>query len=126
MKDIFKLIFGLLIVVIIIGIGAKYFESFVTEETIQVNIAKIERINNHPDEDYFLVHTNDEIFENRNHYFHNKQDVKEINKLLRVGKAYEVSVVGYNFGIDLPFFSKYRNIIEVKKEIPVKKIRRLH
>lgn len=128
MKDIFRLIFGLLVVVIIIGFGAKFFESFVTEDIIEVTIKKIEVIDNKPDEKYYLIYTDKETLENRNHTFHNKVDSELIRKELLAGRAYKVRVVGYNLGFDLPFFSKYRNIVEVVQEIKLKKktLRRLN
>jgi hypothetical protein len=127
MRDLLKLVSGLIIVVALIVVGAIYFESFITEESVKIVVTKVETIQD-GNEKYYLIHSKDEVFENRHYRFHNKGDLDKIKNSLKIGKAYSIKVVGYNFGFQLPLSSKYRNIILVEKEIPIerKKIRRLN
>lgn len=113
MSDFIKLSFGLSIVVGIILFSALFFEKFVTEEKVKIRITKIEKKISEDGEEYSLIHTKEEIFENRNSYFHNKRNAKELASRLMVYNSYHVKVVGYNLGIKLPFFMEHRNIMKI-------------
>ncbi|MBN1299616.1 MAG: hypothetical protein JW995_00210 [Melioribacteraceae bacterium] len=117
MKDLFKLVAGLSVVIIVIIFGALYFESFVTTETLIIQINKIEEKTNPEGESYYLIHTPDEVFENRNNYFHQKENAVELAEQLKDKRKYEVEVVG--FGLDLPLFMEHRNIVNVIREIEI-------
>ncbi len=116
MFDFIKLLFGVLIVVTIIGFSMLIFEKFVTQKTVTIKVALVEKKTLKNGEVYYLIYTKNEIFENRNNYFHGKQNATELGINFRNGESYKVKVVGYNFGIKLPFFLKYRNIIDVAKD----------
>ncbi len=112
MSDFLKLFFGLGIVAGLIVLGALYFEKFLTEEEIIIEIEKVEQI--YKDEQlYYLVYSKDEIFENRNSFFHQKDNAEYLNGEFRKGRKLKVRVVGYKFGVKLPFLMEYRNIIDI-------------
>lgn len=127
MKDFFKLFAGLLVVIIMIGVGAFYFQSFITKETIEISVINITEMKAQDGGKYYLVHTEEEVFENRNYQLHNKDNADKLAKTLKPGGKYKVSVVGYDFGFNIPLFLEHRNIIEVLDKIEEKKsiIRRL-
>lgn len=113
MRSFLKLLFTLLIIALVILFCALLFEKSLTEETLQIEITKIEKLISEDGERYFLVHTKDEILENRDHYFHNKSNMKELNFKLRPKGKYKVKVVGFNFDEKIPFFLEHRNILEL-------------
>lgn len=113
MRNFLRLIFGLLLVALVILFCALLFEKFLTEETLEINITKIEKVISEDGELYFLVHTKYEIFENRDHYFHNKSNMKELNSKLKPKSKYKVKVVGFDFDEKIPFFLEHRNILEL-------------
>ena len=113
MSDLLKLAFGLAIVVGIILFSALFFEKFVTEKKVRIQITKIEKKISEDGEEYSLIHTKDEIFTNRNSYFHNKRNAKELDSKLTARKNLHVRVVGYNFGTKIPFFMEHRNIMKI-------------
>jgi len=113
MGDFLKLFFGLLIVVIVIAFTVLVFEKFITEETVEIKVIKTEKLTTKSGEEYFLIYTKNEIFEDRNNYFHGKNNAKELASKLKVGKKYRVKVVGFNFGVKIPLFLEHRNIIQI-------------
>lgn len=113
MSNFIKLSFGLAIVVGIIFFSALFFEKFVTEKKVRIKITKIEKKISESGEEYSIIYTKGEIFENRNRYFHNKRNAKQIDSKLMIRNSYHVKVVGYNFGIKLPLFMEHRNIIKI-------------
>ena len=115
MKNFLRLSFGLLIIFLIILFCALLFEKFLTEKTIDIEVIKIEKVTNEDGELYYFVHTKHEIFENRDHYFHNKSNMKALNSKLKPKGKYKVKVVGFNFDQENPFFLVHRNIIELVK-----------
>ena len=113
MKNLIRLLSGLLIIALVIVFCALLFEKFLTEKTIDITVTKIEKIKAEDGELYFLVHTKKEIFENRDYYLHNKNNSKDINSKLKPKEKYKVKVVGFNFEQKFPFLLEYRNIIEI-------------
>lgn len=113
MRNFFSLAFGLAAVVAIILLLALILESYITSEEITININKMEKVKTDDGEVYFLVHTQNEIFENRDNIFHRKDDTILIYKKLRKNNKFRVKVVGYNFGKKMPFFLEHRNIVAV-------------
>ncbi len=120
MKDFFKLFSGLLVVILVIGVVAYYFESFITEEKIEITVTNVNELTAPDGSKYYLVHTKDEIFENRNYQRHNKDNAAMVAKELKAGGKYKVTVVGFDFGIHLPLFLEHRNIIDVVDKVEVK------
>ena len=113
MRQFLKLVFGLAGLVTIIVFLALTLEIYVATEEITVTVKKIEKIETDDGEKYYHVHTNKGIFVNRNNTFHRKDNTRTIFKILKKNIKYKIKVVGYNFGIKLPFFFNYRNIIAV-------------
>lgn len=116
MSNFLKLFFGLLVVVAIIAAGALFFESFITEEELTIKIELVDKVVTKDNETYYLVYTKDEVFENRNNYFHKKENAESLNQKIKEGQKYRVRVVGYSWGIKLPFFTEHRNIIDIVEE----------
>lgn len=113
MRSFLRFIFTLLLIALVILFCALLFEKSLTEETLKLKIIKIEKLSTEDGELYFLVHTEYEIFENRNHYFHNKSNMIELNSKLKPKGKYRVKVVGFNFDKRIPFFLEHRNILEL-------------
>ncbi len=113
MSDFLKLLFGMGIVVLVIGFSALIFEKFVTEETITIKVSKKEIKISENGEEYYLIHTREEIFIDRNNSFHGKSNAKELALKIRTGEKYRVKVVGFNFGAKIPYFMEYRNILKI-------------
>jgi len=62
----------------------------------------------------YLIFTTNEVFENCDSYFFAKFDSSDFENRIEKNKTYRFRVSGYR----IPFFSMYRNIIEVKEEKP--------
>jgi hypothetical protein len=58
----------------------------------------------------YLIFTEGEVFENEDALFLGKWNSSDVQGQLRIGETYTVKVIGWR----LPFFSMYRNIIEIK------------
>ena len=123
MRDSFKLILGLLVVVSVIAGGAYYFESFLTKETIVIKIDDVEKITTSENESYYLIHTKNETFENRFRKFHSKETPEILNQKIIAGRSYRVEVVGFALGDKVPFLPEYRNITKVIEEVRDKRIK---
>lgn len=113
MKSFFRLLFALLLIALVILFCGLLFEKSLTEETLQIKITKIEKLTSENGELYFLVHTKHEIFVNKDHYFHNKSNMNELNSKLKPKAMLKVKVVGFNFNDKIPFFLEHRNILEL-------------
>ncbi len=113
MLDFMKVILGVIVVVIIIGFSMLIFEKFVTEKTVTIKVALVEKKILKSGEVYYLIYTQNEIFENRNNSFYGKQNADKLGLNFRNGKSYKVRVVGYNLGVKLPFFLEHRNILDI-------------
>lgn len=124
MLDFLKVVFGICVVTIVIFFSLLIFEKFVSEEIINIKVSYTAKIVDENGEISFLVYTKDEIFENKNNYFHSKQNALNLSQLLKEGGNYRVKVVGYKFGVKLPYFVQHRNIIEIisNKSILLKQI----
>ncbi|MFC2084315.1 hypothetical protein ACFLS9_04595 [Bacteroidota bacterium] len=122
MRDFLKLFFGLAIVVSIIVFCALLFESYLTEEVIKIKVTKKETVTSEDGAITYLIHTENEIFENSNNYFHKKENAESLNKKIKRKNTYKIKVVGFNLGFKIPFFTEYRNITEIVEEDKVKGI----
>ncbi|MBU1098363.1 MAG: hypothetical protein KKB34_17920 [Bacteroidetes bacterium] len=128
MLNFLKFFFGLLIVVLLIIAGAIYFESFLTRKEVEITILKVDEMFTPENEKYYLIHTKDEIFENRNYYLHNKDYADALQNKLLSGNKYRIVVVGFNFESNIPLFLEHRNVVDVIAEIKIirPKVRRLN
>lgn len=108
---------GFIIVLLIILFGYLFFEPYLTEDTITINVINKAQFGNESGK--YFVFTSDEVFNNSNNYYHNKENAEEINQQIYPGSTYKVKVVG----IYLPWLPRFRNITEVLEinEIPVVK-----
>jgi len=109
---------GFIIVLLIILFGYLFFEPYLTEDTITINV--INKAQFGSESGKYFVFTSDEVFNNSNNYYHNKENAEEINQQIYPGSSYKVKVVG----IYLPWLPRFRNIIEVMEinGIPVVKL----
>jgi len=114
MDRFIKVVIALVIIaVIIFGIGGCCY-SF-NDSTYTITVTDKERVNKGDDSKY-LVYCDvvdgdkDIVFENTDNFLRGKFNSSNIQAHLKVGKTYEVTVVGFRF----PIFSAYQNIISVK------------
>lgn len=109
---------GFIIVLLIILFGYLFFEPYLTEDTITINV--INKAQFGSESGKYFVFTSNEVFNNSNNYYHNKENAEEINQQIYPGSSYKVKVVG----IYLPWLPRFRNIIEVLEinGIPVVKL----
>jgi len=113
MKNFSSLVLGLAAAAAIIVFLALTLEVYIASEEIKIKVNKVEQIESDSGERYYRVYTNKGVFENRNSAFHRKNNTKTIAKMLKLNNDYKIKVVGYDFGVKLPFFSRYRNIVDV-------------
>jgi len=116
MTTFLRFIFGLLIVAMIVFFSALFFERYLAEETLDITVSKIEKAATENGDRYYLVYTKQEVFYNRDHYFHHKSNANELNSKMEPKGKYRVKVVGFNFGTKLPLFLDRRNILEIVEQ----------
>ncbi len=116
MTTFLRFLFGLLIVAMIIFFSALFFERYLSEKTVDITVSKIEKVITQDNERYYLIHTKNEIFYNRDHYFHHKSNANELNRKMKPKGKYRVKVVGFNFGTKIPLFLDRRNIMEIVEQ----------
>ena len=83
-----------------------------SKEVITIEVSDKERItkgSNGDIESYYLVYTETETFENTDVLFLGKFNSSDIQGKLKPNHKYKVVVYGWR----MPFFSSYRNIIEI-------------
>lgn len=112
---------GFIIVLLIVLFGYLFFEPYLTEDTITIDVINKAQFGNESGK--YFVFTSDEVFNNSNNYYHNKENADEINQKIYPGSTYKVKVVG----IYLPWLPRFRNITEVLEingipviQVPVK------
>lgn len=112
---------GFIIVLLIVLFGYLFFEPYLTEDTITIDV--INKAQFGRENGKYFVFTSDEVFNNSNNYYHNKENADEINQKIYPGSTYKVKVVG----IYLPWLPRFRNITEVLEingipviQVPVK------
>jgi hypothetical protein len=104
------------IVIVIIGIltSVGYTVAYYSSgETIEVTVTNKERIVESEGDGVtskYLVFTESEVFENEDALFLGKWNSSDVQGKLKVGETYTVKVIGWR----VPFFSMYRNIVEIK------------
>ena len=110
-------IVGFSIVLLVILFGYLFFEPYITEETITINVINKAQFGEEPGK--YFVFTQNEVFYNSDNYYQNKENSEELYEKIFPGGEYEVKVVG----VYLPWLPRFRNITEIVKinEIPVPK-----
>jgi hypothetical protein len=105
-----KLVFALIVLVALFGYPVAYRMS---SDTMTIHVTDKERITTGSGESIsskFIVYTDEGVFENTDSFLFFKFNSADIQNSLKPGKEYKVKVAGWR----LPFFSSYKNIIEVK------------
>ena len=98
---------GFVAAILILIFGYLFFEPFLTKTEEVITITATERWGNEAGK--YFIFTDDEVFENVNNYYHNKDNADEIFKLFKLGYTYRVTVVG----VYLPFLPRFRNILNI-------------
>ncbi len=108
-----KGLFGWLILFFILGIflllivGTIYL-SYDSVDEIRITIKNKERINKGTDS-YYLIFTENEVFQNKDSLLFMKFDSSDVYNNLDIGETYQVKVNWYRIN----FLSEYRNILEI-------------
>lgn len=116
MKKIIFILLPLILVIATVYPIALFFENIISKEEVEVVIMGIEKTVNEEGEVFYYVRTNLELFVNANNKFHKKDNAEALIKKLKVGQKYKLEVVGYKLGINLPYFLKERNILDIVTE----------
>lgn len=98
---------GLLIILLVLLFGYLFFEPFLTEDTITIEVINKAQFGNEPGK--YFVFTQNEVFYNSNNYYQSKENADELNKQIFPGSKYKVKVVG----IYMPWLPRFRNITNV-------------
>lgn len=78
---------GFIIVLLIILFGYLFFEPYLTEDTITIDVINKAQFGNESGK--YFVFTSDEVFNNSNNYYHNKENADEINQqIYQIGRAH--------------------------------------
>lgn len=104
---IYLFVFGLLVS---IGYTVAYYSS---GETVEITVTDKEITTSSTGESVsskYLVFTEGEVFENEDVLFLGKWNSSDVQGQLKIGETYTVKVIGWR----IPFFSSYRNIIEIR------------
>ena len=113
MKKLFGFFLPIIFLVVIIYSFALFFEYALTEKEVDVVVMRIEETTSEDGQYLSYIHTTTEKFINMNNRFHKKTNAEELTKKFKAGESYKIVVVGFDFGIKLPFFFKERNIINI-------------
>ena len=108
-EKFFKLsvLVGFLIILLVLLFGYLFFEPFLTEETITINVVNKAKFGNEIGK--YFVFTDDEVFLNADNYYQNKENADEVDKIIYSGSKFKVKVVG----VYLPWLPRFRNITKV-------------
>lgn len=104
-----KIIIGIIIVLIAVVYGYIFFERYITESTITIDVLNKAQLGNESSE--YLVFTKDEVFEVVNNSYQNATNAGEIYDKLKIGSRYKVHVVGFY----LPSIPHFRNIVLIER-----------
>lgn len=90
-----------------------YWYQIGTAQTINIKVSDKQRITSGSQSTY-MVFTTQESFEDTDSFYHSKYNSTALFSALKVGCSYDIVV----YGKRMPFFSTYRNIVEIVKEEP--------
>ena len=107
----FQLFMFSVLFAVLFSIG--YYYQKMTIETVQISVIDKQRVS-YGSSSKYIVFSDEESFENTDSMFNSKYNSSDIYSHFHVGCSYEISV----YGKRIPFFSVYRNIIEIVKEEP--------
>lgn len=86
--------------------------SHLDRETIyNVRVTDKERINERDSNGYYLVYTDDEVFQNADTWLEGKFSSSDLQGSLHVDRCYALWVYGWR----IPFLSAYRNIVSAEE-----------
>ncbi len=94
-------------------IGFILFYNYGTDEIIKCTLDSKERIVEKSGEgtsSKYLVFCEEEVLENTDSFWYLKYSSSDVYRDLKEGQVYDLRVYGWR----IPFFSQYRNIIEIK------------
>lgn len=100
-------------VIIFLAIGVNVFKPFVSRDSVTITITDKERIVTGSGDSLsskYLVHGENETFQNSDCWLLFKFDSSDVQRDLKVGGTYTIDVYGWR----IPFLSWYRNIIEIE------------
>lgn len=102
---------GLLLLLLIpaLWLGFPYY----TAKRVEITVTDKERVIKEDQGSYYLVFTENEVFQNVDAWRRFKVNSSDVQGALRVGNSYEVSVYGWR----IPVLSRYRNIVSVRSEV---------
>lgn len=112
-RIIIKYLISLLLLFFVVIAVLKVFERTFTEKKIEIQISKLEVRTLKGGVNDYLIHTKNEVFDNRDDNYQKKSNSAELFKKLKKNKKYLVLVAGYKFGFSIPFISDRRNILEI-------------
>ena len=107
----FQIIMFTLFFIIIGSVG--YWYQVGTLEEIQIEIFDKQRVTTGSKSKY-MVFSPTESFEDTDSFYHSKYNSSDLYSHLKIGCSYKVSA----YGKRVPFFSTYRNIVEILEEKP--------
>lgn len=105
----FQIIMFTLFFIVIGSIG--YWYQVSTMEQIHITIEDKQRVTTGSKSKY-MVFTTSETLEDTDSFYHQKYNSSDVFSDLKTGCSYEVNV----YGMRVPFFSTYRNIVKIIKE----------
>ena len=103
-------IVGLLLFLLIPGLWLGF--PYYTAKRVEITVTDKERVPK-GEESYYLVFTEEEVFQNLDSWRRFKVNSSDLQGQLREGGTYLVSVYGWR----IPFLSKYRNIVAIRSEV---------
>lgn len=81
-----------------------------TAENVQITVSSKDRECKNEKDCRYVIYTTEEVFENRDSWWYLKFNSSDLYNKLVPGQTYNVTVTGWR----IPFFSMYRNIVELK------------
>lgn len=106
-----KIILGIVIVIIIGIFFYKPISIIFTTEYISIKVNKTD-IKRNKEKDLYLVYTDEETFKNEDSFWNFKYNSSDLHGKLKQDSTYKVEVNGYR----IPYFSIYRNIVDIEFE----------
>lgn len=105
------IVFILIILLVLFGVGACTYMDYGNEQTIECTIDEkwIKRTSS-KGSDKYLVSCDGKVYKITDLFFKGKFNSADIYAKLKEGKKYKITVTGYRIG----FFSEYQNINEFK------------
>jgi len=108
-KKLFIIVAFVVVVIPALWLGFPYY----TAKTVEITVTDKERVPDGQKGSYYLVFTENEVFQNVDVLRRLKTTSSDLQGRLQVGKSFEVTVYGWR----IPLLSKYRNIVSINAEL---------